>query len=419
MRRSVAIPARSTLPASDRFFAAPETTTTDAASDGEQPAKKPAEVLNPRRAWLIALAVCVCLGLAESAQSYWLTHPDHGPNRWWRALGYGLGVWVGWIVLWLIAAPLARRFPLTQGHWRGRLALHAAAAVACALLKFVLDYPIIKGFYCSTPEICTPLYFLRLAFTDQFLRYLLMYGAMVGLVHALDYYGKYRDGQLRAARLEAGLARARLQLLKSQLHPHFLFNTLNAISALVHTDVEAADRMLARLGDLLRLALEDFGVHEAPLARELEIVRSYLEIEQARLGSRLRVSWDIAPDLGDALVPTFLLQPLIENAIRHAIAPRTEPGRLEVRVCRDETRLYLEVRDDGPGIPTKPAGAGGVGLANTRARLLHLYGTAQRLELVNGSHGGCVARVILPIRESPEALGEEVRNGQDSHSDRG
>ncbi len=240
---------------------------------------------------------------------------------------------------------------------------------------------------------------------------------MIGVAHALDYYGKYREGELHAAELEAGLARAQLQLLKSQLHPHFLFNTLNAISALVHTDVEAADRMLARLGDLLRLALEDFGLQEAPLARELEVVRSYLEIEQARLGSRLSIIVDVGPDTLDAWVPTFLLQPLIENSIRHGIAPRAGKGRIEVHARRDREVLHLEVRDDGPGFPALPP-CGGVGLANTRARLFHLYGEAQRLQTRNEPRGGCVVQVTVPFREQAENFFDDGRTPDVANADR-
>jgi LytS/YehU family sensor histidine kinase len=283
------------------------------------------------------------------------------------------------------------------------LALHVAACIGCLIIKTLLDFPVEKYFYCATPDEVTFGEFLHVWFTAYTLRYVLFYWAMIGVSHAVDYYGKYRDGQLRAAQLESGLARARLQLLKTQLQPHFLFNTLNAISALVHVDVESADRTLARLGDLLRLALEDFAVQEAPLARELEIARSYLEIEQARLGPRLSIEWDIAPDTSDALVPTFLLQPLIENAIHHGIAPRIGPGCVMIRVRRLGSELHLEVRDDGLGLSSAGQTGTGVGLANTRARLLHLYGTSQRLEVSNNPQGGCVAKIVLPFREvAPE-----------------
>ena len=203
---------------------------------------------------------------------------------------------IGSVLLWLLAFALARRYPLGANHWYGRLALHVVASIAFAVAKIFLDYPVIKFCYCPAPEKLTLSLFLKSAFTGYFFRYVLFSWAMIGIAHALDYYGKYRDGELRSAHLEAGLARARLQLLKSQLQPHFLFNTLNAVSALVQTDVEAADRVLARLGELLRLTLEDFDLQESPLARELDVVRAYLDIEQARLGPRLCVHQEIASD---------------------------------------------------------------------------------------------------------------------------
>jgi LytS/YehU family sensor histidine kinase len=164
---------------------------------------------------------------------------------------------------------------------------------------------------------------------------------------------------------------------------------------------------LARLGDLLRLALEDFGVQEAPLARELEVLRSYLDIEQTRLGHRLTVCWNVGPDTTNALVPTLLLQPLVENAIHHGIAPRSESGRIEIVVWRHDGALYLHVRDDGPGLPAGPV-KGGVGVANTRARLLHLYGAAQQLQIDNDPRGGCVVKVMLPFHEPAEIPSEDT-----------
>jgi two-component system, LytTR family, sensor kinase len=159
-------------------------------------------------------------------------------------------------------------------------------------------------------------------------------------------------------------------------------------------------------------------LQEAPLARELEVVRSYLEIEQARLGPRLSVCLDVGADALDACVPTFLLQPLVENSIRHGIAPRAAPGRIEVRARRDRDWLHLEVRDDGLGLPAQPA-SGGVGLTNTRARLFHLYGEAQRLEACNDPRGGCVVQVTLPYREQVETSVEDVRDADDRNADRG
>lgn len=378
-----------------------------------------AESSRPRRLGLLAFAVCTVVALCQAAQYYFFFDPDDGPVPLPRALGLGFALWYTWGLLWLVAFRLARRFSLGARNWPSGLAVHGVACLVIAFLKILIDYPIIRSLYCPRPETLTFPYFLQMSLSGPFLRFMLFYWALIGASHAVDYYGKYRDGELRAARLEAGLARARLQLLKTQLHPHFLFNTLNAISALVHTDVEAADHMLARLGDLLRLTLEDFGLHEAPLSRELEILRSYLDIEQVRLGSRLRVEWLIDPDTTDALVPTFLLQPLVENAIRHGIAPRPVPGRIEIRAERDGSTLCLLVRDNGPGLPAQVCNGSGVGLANTRARLFHLYRTAQQLEVENDPAGGCVACIRLPFREPENGFVCNASRDDDSDLDRG
>jgi two-component system LytT family sensor kinase len=363
----------------------------------------------PWRLRLTILLVWTLIALLQATQYYFFPDPVDGPVTWDRALGLGFGLWYTWGLLGLLAFRLSLRFPLGKNHWASGIAVHSIACLVFVMAKIFIDYPIIKGLYCPHPEDLTIPVFLKMSLRGAALRFILYYWAIIAASHGVDYYGKYRDGQLRAAQLEIGLARARLQLLKTQLQPHFLFNTLNAISALVHVDVEAADHTLARLGDLLRLALEDFAVQEAPLARELEIARSYLDIEQARLGSRLRVKWDIAPDISDSLVPTFLLQPLIENAIHHGIAPRIGPGCIEIRAHRRNVELHLEVRDDGPGLSFGKKASGGVGLANTRARLLHLYGTAQRLEIGNRPQGGCVAKIVLPFHELDGELHDTVK----------
>lgn len=375
----------------------------------------------PWRLWASLFVIWTLLGLATAGQYYFFSDPDdHAQVTAMRSLGLGFALWYPWGLLWLLIYPLSRRFNLGSPHWPRRLVVLMAACFILATAKIILDYPIILNLYCPTPWIWTLPKFLRAGFQGVFLRYVIYIWAVIGICHALDYYRKFRERELRAAHLESSLARAQLHLLKMQLHPHFLFNTLNAISALIHRDVEAADRMVARLGDLLRLALEDFGLHEASLTRELEIVRAYLEIEQARLGPRLRLEWDIDPRATEALVPTFVLQPLIENAIRHAIAPRIDPGRIEVRARRDGEWLRLEVHDDGPGFSIQPRNGTGVGLANTRARLLHLYGaTAQRMETENHARGGGIVKIVLPFREPMATSVNGESNGHDPNLDRG
>ena len=227
---------------------------------------------------------------------------------------------------------------------------------------------------------------------------------LFGIRHGIEYYRRYRVRELAASQLEARLATAQLEVLRMQLQPHFLFNTLHAISALMYRDVESADRMMSRLSDFLRLALDSSGVQEVPLKREMEYLDKYLEVEQVRFGERLDVHRSIDPAALDLLVPNLVLQPLVENAVRHGIAPRIEGGRIEVRAKVVGRMLGIEVKDDGPGAATVREG---VGVSNTRARLEHLYGSAAHLELSNVGGGGFRARLELPahteaLRASPD-----------------
>jgi LytS/YehU family sensor histidine kinase len=212
------------------------------------------------------------------------------------------------------------------------------------------------------------------------------------------YYQGYRKSELRSAELAAKLAETQLQVLRMQLHPHFLFNTLNSIATLIHRDPDGADRMTARLSDLLRLTLENVGVQEVPLARELEFLESYLEIERIRFSDRLMVRIDAAPDTLDASTPYLILQPLVENAIRHGIAVRSSPGCVIIRSTRNGEMLSLEVIDDGPGIRSEAVLRNGVGISSTRARLEKLYSEAHRFELINAEEGGLVVKLAFPFR---------------------
>ncbi|HMV49826.1 MAG TPA: histidine kinase, partial [Blastocatellia bacterium] len=194
-----------------------------------------------------------------------------------------------------------------------------------------------------------------------------------------------------------------LQALKMQLQPHFLFNTLNSISALQLTDVETANRMTARLGDFLRLTLDNAGTQEVTLRQEMEFLRGYLEIEQLRFQERLQVTFDLTPEALEARVPNLILQPIVENSIRHGIAPVSEAGRIEVRAARQNGHLELSVRDDGPGIVAGESGKDGIGLANTRSRLQQLYGDAHRLDIENAAGGGLLVKMTIPF-----VVGNEV-----------
>jgi sensor histidine kinase YesM len=237
---------------------------------------------------------------------------------------------------------------------------------------------------------------------------LLAYGAVLGLSHSVHFYRRYREREHRALVLESNLANARLQALRAQLQPHFLFNSLNAVATLLRRDVRLAEATLMSLSELLRLALTQSEKQEVSLREELAFVQRYLEIQQTRFGEKLRVEQDIDPAALDCLVPTLVLQPLIENAIRHGIEPSESAGLVRLSATKTDGKLVLAVEDDGVGLsplpldtrhstPLTPRGTG-IGLTNLRARLVALYGTEQKLELVTRPEGGVRVLIEIPWR---------------------
>jgi LytS/YehU family sensor histidine kinase len=222
---------------------------------------------------------------------------------------------------------------------------------------------------------------------------------IVGAAHAFFYYAESRERGLSKANLETRLMEAQLQTLQRQLHPHFLFNTLNAISTLMHRDVQAADRMLVQLSGLLRLSLDSVARPQIPLSEELDFLDKFVQIEQTRLGDRLTVAFDVDTDLRDAIVPALILQPLVENAIKHGVIPTGRPGRVAITGHREGEMVVLRVTDDGPG-PSERAMASlsrGIGVANTRARLRHQFGARHRFEFHRQS-GAFTVLAAFPYR---------------------
>jgi LytS/YehU family sensor histidine kinase len=212
------------------------------------------------------------------------------------------------------------------------------------------------------------------------------------------YQRMYREGKVAAARLEASLVEARLSALRGQLQPHFLFNTLNAIAVLTGEDPARAHRMLLRLGDLLRLSIDDNGRHEVSLSQELATLACYLDIQQVRFEERLRVALEVEESVREAAVPAFLLQPLVENAVRHGVDPNVAGGEITVRARSQGDRLTIEVQDNGRGLrPDAHPAPAGVGLGNTRARLAQLYGDRAGLSLEPTPTGGARVTVTIPL----------------------
>jgi signal transduction histidine kinase len=340
--------------------------------------------------WALVFLGWTSVALFFASQTYLSYKYSGGEAHWGIVLKVNLCQWYAWGLLAPGIVWLARRFPLEHRHWTTSLLVHLLAGASVALVKWQLDNLLrhyVLGFGRGTSLIFV------------FHQSLVTYWLLVGAAQTYRYYQCYREGELRSAQLSAQLAQAQLQALRMQLHPHFLFNTLNAISTLVHKDPEAADRMIARLSELLRLTLENVGVQEVPLAQELEFLERYLEIERTRFADRLVVRMEIAPETLDAQTPYLILQPLVENAIRHGIAARVLAGCIVVSAKRDGGMLVLEVGDDGPGMASGAAASNtGVGISSTRMRLEKLYGSAQRFELRNAERGGVVASVTFPFR---------------------
>jgi two-component system, LytTR family, sensor kinase len=241
---------------------------------------------------------------------------------------------------------------------------------------------------------------------------MMTYWTIVGLSHAVLYYRESKDRALRTAQLETRLVEAQLKTLQQQLHPHFLFNTLHAISVLMHRDVEAADRTLMRLSDLLRLTLENIGQQEIPLQAELDFLAKYIQIEQTRFADRLVVRFEVQPETLDTLVPNLILQPLVENAIKHGVAKKTGPGHIDISARREGDKLRMEVRDDGVGLSEDALTAlqKGIGVSTTRARLQHLFGADCRFEFHRQTTGLSVV-VVIPWQTEVKARTEAASHG--------
>jgi len=309
--------------------------------------------------------------------------------------------------IWGLLSPLiwwiSQRFPFERRKLLSWVPINLACGLIVSLLFVVLV--LIKK------DLITAVRFGRFSFNalgdlpdylyGGFEFFLLPYFAIVAFAHALSYYQKYRARELKTSRLETQLAQAHLEVLKMQLRPHFLFNTLNAISALMHRDVDAADRMIVLLSDLLRRSLDQDDRHQVPLTDELEFLERYLAIEQIRFRDRLAVEVEVEPPCKEAQVPRLILQPLVENSIRHGIAMRSAAGKIAIRAERRGERLAVVVWDDGPGLPGDHPVREGVGISNTRARLEQIYGPDHRFELQNAPDGGMEARLEIPFERRP------------------
>ncbi len=303
-----------------------------------------------------------------------------------------------WFLLTPLIVRLSRRFRLASPHVVSSTAVHVIASLLFTLVSltlFILITPYTVG-----PEVAKRAFFERMKALLVFELHLelLRYWAVVAIEHTMSYHRQAREREVAASQLRAELAEARLEVLKRQLHPHFLFNTLNSISVLMFENVALANRMLLRLSELLRAGLTTDSPHEVSLEHELSFLERYLDIERMRFGDRLTIDMNVDPTTLGARVPNLLLQPLVENAIRYGVAAVDRPAKVAIRAEKQGGELRLEVRDDGPGLSN--SAKRGVGLSNTEARLRQLYGAEQRLELTTPNDGGVLVSIAIPFRQA-------------------
>jgi two-component system LytT family sensor kinase len=336
------------------------------------------------------------LTLVFSSQSYAMAALKGEPMSWQNAFLWVVADWSAWALVAPLPMWIARRWPIGRDGFLTSGAIYLAGFVATltlhAGLYLAFDRALGIAWRPEDPFITMwGLYMVKKAAFDT-----LVYSALIGLVHGLSYYALYREREVQTARLTAQLAETRLHVLASQLQPHFLFNALNTVSALIRRDPDGADRVVARLGDLLRMSLQREGVQCGTVRQELEFLDPFLEIQRTRFQDRLTIVVDAAPESLDDHVPSLLLQPLVENAIKHGLEPKAGPCTVRITIRPDGAKLLLEVCDDGSGVADGGPTREGIGLGNSRKRLQELYGAEATLTIAPGPSGGCCVRVLLP-----------------------
>lgn len=349
----------------------------------------------PNAVWRAAafVAVWTLLAFAFAGQLYVTQLKLDHPVSWSFALERSFADWMTFAALSVPALWLAWKFPLAGERWPEITTLHTFGAVV-----FALAWVLLRAAAAAAWEGRPFREALRYALAATVAFNALVYGVLVMAASAASLYRSLRQREWRAIELERRLTEARLLALQAQLNPHFLFNALHGVSALMYRDVDAADRTLSQLSQLLREALERPAEHLAPLREELDFLDRYLTLEAVRFGPRLTVVREVDPSALDAPAPPWILQPLVENALKHGVEPRPGPGVIALR-ARFTTpgRLRLEVEDSGPGLPPAREGRAGIGVANCRQRLAELFGDAASLSLSSGALGGVLAAVELPV----------------------
>jgi two-component system, LytTR family, sensor kinase len=385
--------------------------------------KSTAQRNQPWLIWVASFGVWSVDALAAGVTIYRLYRVTGSAMALTSALGMQFCQILTYAPLTPFAFAFAARYPIRRNNWMNRSLLYLAGGLVFTVAHVALQSVTPFGFWDPNYHEWRSAIWNSHSHAfgiqwsvlpDQFLISLFndIFGAFIPIVlvaHIVSYTRTLRERELRAAQLEEQLTKTRLQVLKSQLQPHFLFNTMHSISALMLTDVRAADRMLTRLGDLLRMSLELTGTQTTTLRREIEFVNCYLEIEKARFAERLTVAFDISPETLDALVPHLLLQPLVDNAVKHGVSRLPGGGQIRIAATTQAHQLKIEICDNGPGVSSRGTlPSGGLGLRITRERLASLYGRDQSLELLSLPQGWTRAQVCIPFLARARTDGQDT-----------
>ncbi len=360
-----------------------------------------------RPAWRYALvaAIFVAVALIETKQAQVMDRAMGASIPFLVLLRFPIAYYAFWALATPLIVALARRLPLTQREWPRSIALHVAACMSLGTLHALYRAPMHSWVY--------PWFRSKMAedfvslteyyFVGNLTNNLLLYAVVALIAYSIQYIRALQERELRSTQLEARLGEARLQALRMQIQPHFLFNTLNSITALMHKDVEAAENMMTDLSDLLRRTLETSQAHEVRVSEELDLLEPYLAIQRTRFQDRLTVVRLVDDEVLSAMLPNLTLHTLVENALRHGIAERSSGGVVRITIAREHDMLVLRVADNGPGlsVDVERAFDRGIGLRNTRERLERLYGKAFRFTLENQKEGGVAATIALPFHSAP------------------
>ncbi len=346
--------------------------------------------------WFGGFAIWTTLALLSVAERALWRMSRGLPMEWAQSSLYTIADWYACGIFIPLLVVATKRWPIDRRHMATRLTLHLGLILGVSLAKIML-FQQIRPFLPGANESA-----LMEMLAGGTIGEMIAFGSVAGVLHAAEFYHRYREREALSLQLQARLSDAQLRALRAQLNPHFLFNTLNAATALLHRDPDAADAMLTRLGELLRLTLRADPGHETTLHEEVELLERYLTIMRIRFADRVTVRSDVDDELSNVLVPSFILQPIVENAFEHGIGRLQRPGTIDISAHASGEALVLTISDDGPG-PDAATDRAGVGLANTRQRLSELYGSAGELHLTPRLGGGTSVEVRVPLRRVDHA----------------